>query len=149
MSVTNGSAPKASSSVVRGRPFAKGNPGRQAGSMNRATRVAASLLEGEAEAIMRKGIERALAGDGPMLKFLLSRLLPRERTGMLDLPKLEFADDVVEAIAKIMRAVAEGTISPSEAVQLAAIVKMNGEAIELADVVKRLDALEAKIKSYG
>ncbi len=42
-----------------GRPFAKGNPGRRRGSKNRTTLIAASLLEGEADEIVRKGLELA------------------------------------------------------------------------------------------
>ena len=63
----------------RGRPFANGNPGRKPGSKNRTTLVAAALLEGEAEELVRKAIELAKAGDVAMLKFLLERILPRER----------------------------------------------------------------------
>ena len=71
----------------RGRPFANGNPGRKRGSKNRTTVVASALLDGEAEELVRKAVERAKAGDGPMLKFLLSRILPRERLVKLDLPR--------------------------------------------------------------
>ena len=49
------------------------------GSKNRTTLVAAALLEGEAEELVRKAIELAKAGDVAMLKFLLERILPRER----------------------------------------------------------------------
>lgn len=146
---SNGSKSKISLPAVRGRPFANGNPGRRTGSKNRTTAVAQALLEGEAEALVRKGIDLALAGDSQMLKFFLGRILPRERTVSLDLPKLEFADDVVEATALITSAVAHGVISPSEGAALAAVVNANREAIDVADVVKRLDMLEAKVKGYA
>ena len=38
----------------RGRPFVNGNPGRRPGSRNRASVVAAALVEGECEELMRK-----------------------------------------------------------------------------------------------
>jgi hypothetical protein len=60
-----------------------------------------------------------------------------------------FADDAVEALGAIMDAVSEGNMSPSEAAALATLVKIYGEAIDMADVVKRLDALEAKITEAG
>ena len=44
--------PKATQ-ATRGRPFANGNPGRKPGSKNRATLVAAALLEGDAEELLR------------------------------------------------------------------------------------------------
>jgi len=91
-------------------------------------------------------VQLAKAGDVVMLKFLLGRLLPRERPIKLELPTMEFADDAVEAHAAIVRAVSDGLIGPGEAAALAALMTSYGRAIELADVVKRLDALEAQIK---
>ena len=45
-----------------------------------------------------------------------------------------------------MRAVSEGAITPSEGAALATIVKSYTDAIDNADVVKRLDALESEIR---
>ena len=72
--------------ATRGRPFAEGNPGRRPGSKNCSTLLAAALLEGETEALLRKAIQLARAGNVPMLKFLLSRTMPRDRLVKLDLP---------------------------------------------------------------
>ena len=72
--------------VPRGRPFAKGNGGRKLGSRNKTTQIAAALVEGEAKALVRKAKELVLAGDVTMLKFLLGRILPRERLIIIDLP---------------------------------------------------------------
>jgi len=132
--------------IPRGRPFAKGNSGRPPGSKNRTSLLAAALLEGKTEELVRKAVEVALGGDVAMLKYLLGRSLPRERLIKLDLTQMDFADDAVEALGRIMRAVAEGTISPSEAAALATLVKSCSDAIDMADVVKRLDSLEAQIK---
>ena len=129
----------------RGRPFANGNPGRKPGSKNRTTLVAAALLEGEAEELVRKAVELAKAGDVAMLKFLLGRLLPRERLIKLDLPRMEFADDAVEALG-IMCDVSEGRMTPSEGAAVAPLINFYTRAIDMADVVKRLDSLEAQIR---
>jgi hypothetical protein len=72
-------------SSARGRPFLKGNPGRKPGSKNRTTVIAAALLEGEAEALVRKAVELAKGGDRQMLKVLLGTLLPRGRLITIDL----------------------------------------------------------------
>ena len=61
------------------------------------------------------------------------------------MPQMEFADDAVAALGSIVRAVSEGSISPGEAADLANLVSSYGRAIDMADVVKRLDALEARI----
>ena len=132
--------------VARGRPFAEGNPGRRVGSKNRSSLVAAALLEGEKEALLRKAIDLALGGDVSMLKFLLSRLLPRERSIVIELPEMEFADDGVEALGAIMRAVSVGAISPDEGAKLATIVKLYTDAIDTSDVVTQLGAIEEQIK---
>ena len=52
-----------SATKTRGRPFERGNPGRPKGARNRATLAAEAILEGEAEALSRKAVERALEGD--------------------------------------------------------------------------------------
>ena len=132
--------------TTRGRPFPNGNPGRPPGSKNRSTLLAAALLEGKAEELVRKAVEVALGGDVAMLKFLLGRSLPRERLIKLDLPQMNFADDAVEALGHIMRAVSEGRISPSEAAALGTLVNSYTRAIDMADVVKRIDSLEAAIQ---
>jgi len=131
--------------AIRGRPFAKGNGGRRPGSKNRSSLFSEALLDGEKEQLVRKAYELAMAGDVPMLKFLLSRILPRERTIRIDLPRLEFADDAVEALGSILRAVSEGSISPGEGADLTNLVNSYARAIDMADVVKRLDALEGRI----
>jgi hypothetical protein len=129
----------------RGRPFAKGNAGRKPGSKNRITVVAGALLDCATEDLVRKAVEIAKAGDVPMLKFLLGRILPRERPIKLDLPPMNFADDSVVVLGAIFNAVTEGRITTSEGAALASLVDSYSRAIDLADVVKRVDALEAKI----
>ena len=135
--------------ATHGRPFAKGNPGRKPGSRNRATMVAAALQDGEAEALRRKSVEVALAGNALLLKFFAERLYPRERLICLELPAMEFADDAVEALGAVVRAVSEGKISPSEGAALASVIKSYTEAIQLADVVRRMDKIEAQISGIA
>ena len=136
-------------SATRGRPFAKGNSGRKPGSKNRTTVVAAALLEGEAEELVRKAVDIAKAGDVVMLKFLLSRILPRERAINLDLPAMNFADDAVAVLGAVFDAVTEGRITASEGAALASLIDTYTRAIDMADVVKRLEFLESKINGGG
>jgi hypothetical protein len=131
---------------VRGRPFAKGNSGRPVGSKNRSTIFARAALESEADALLRKAVELAKGGDVPMLKFLLGRMLPRERLINVNLPQMEFVDDAVEALGQIAQAVSEGQITPGEGASLATLVNSFSKAIDNADLVARIDALEAKLK---
>jgi hypothetical protein len=115
----------------------KGNPGRKPGSKNRSSLVAAALLEGKKEQLIRKAIELATGGDMQMLRFLLSRILPRERLIKLDLPQLDLADDAVEALGDITGAVSEGMISPSEGAALATLMNSYARAIDVTDLVRR------------
>jgi hypothetical protein len=54
-----------------------------------------------------------------------------------------FADDAIEALGGITHAVAEGTIAPGEG---AALATLHTRAIDVADLIKRVDKLEAKTK---
>jgi hypothetical protein len=57
-----------------------GNPtGQPRGSMNRATRAAELLLDGEATALTRKAVELALAGDPAALRLCLDRTVASRR----------------------------------------------------------------------
>ena len=71
---------------TRGRPFVAGNSGRKPGSKNKTTLVAESLLEGETEELVRTAVALAKGGDVAMLKFLLGRILPKERSVRVELP---------------------------------------------------------------
>jgi hypothetical protein len=68
--------PRKNAGKTRGRPFQQGNPGRPKGAQNRTTRLIEALLEGEAEAIGRKCIERAKEGDPVALRLAMERIAP-------------------------------------------------------------------------
>jgi hypothetical protein len=129
----------------RGRPFHAGNPGRKPGSKNRTTLVAEALLKGEEVALVRKAIEIAKAGDGPMLKFLLDRILPKERPVVVELPPMDRAYDAVDALATIIDAVGTGRIAPSEGSALASLVDTYARTINVTDLELRLDNIEKKL----
>jgi hypothetical protein len=135
--------------AVRGKPFREGNSGRPPGSKNKGSLILAALSDGDKEELVRKGLQLAKAGDVATLKFFLSRILPRERPIRIDLPQMEFADDAVEALGAIARAVSEGSITPGEGADLANLVNSYSRAIDIADLVKRNDALEAKIRGLA
>ncbi len=84
-----------------------------------------ALLDGEAEALTRKAIEKALAGDSLALRLCLDRIAPprRDRPTPFDLPALREAADAREAFAAVVRAVAEGELTLSEAATLAGLIE--------------------------
>jgi hypothetical protein len=130
---------------TRGRPFAEGNPGRKAGSKNRVTLVL-EALHGETSELVRKAFDSANAGNGPMLRFFLGILLPKDRMISIELPELTAATDAVDAMAIIVKAVATGQISPSEGAQVAALVTAFVKALHVADLEKRLSTVEKTLE---
>lgn len=133
----------------RGKPFRKGvsgNPaGKPKGSRHRATMFAEQLLDGEAEAIVRRVIEKAKNGDPIALRLCLDRILPprRNRPVHVELPELASASDASKAMAAITATVARGELTPTEAAELSSVIAAYVKAIEATEVERRLQALEA------
>jgi hypothetical protein len=129
-------------------PFQKGqsgNPrGRPLGARNRATQAIEVLLDGEAEAITRKAVELAKAGDTVALRLCLDRLAPvrKDRPVNFALPAIETTADLPKASGALLEAVASGELTPSEAAELGKVVEAHVRAIEVTDVAARLEALE-------
>jgi hypothetical protein len=118
----------------RGRPFPEGNPGRQPGSQNRATRAAAAMLEGEVEELMRTAVDAAKDGNVVMLKLLLSPILPKGLPVRVELPPTDGDFDPVAAMGAILNAAVSGQILPSEAAGLASIVTGYARAIDVTEL---------------
>ena len=94
-----------------------GNPaGRTPGCRNQASRIAETLLDGEAEALTRKAVTLALDGDTLALRLCLDRVIAprRDRPVQFALPPIADVADVANAMAAITAAVAEGAITPGE-----------------------------------
>jgi Family of unknown function (DUF5681) len=142
----------------RGRQFEpgrSGNPnGRPKGSRNRITRALEELIDGKAEALVAKAIEKGLNGDSSMLRALLSRTVParRARTVELELPSIETAADAPAASAAVLAACSCGEISPAEADAIMALIRTHVHIIKAMDLEARLSALatdlEAKLSTF-
>jgi Family of unknown function (DUF5681) len=134
----------------RGRPFPKGrsgNPrGRPQGARNTATVIAEQLLDGEAEALTRKAIQKAKQGNIVALRLCLDRILPprRERPIAFALPQLKTPKDAAQAMAAIAAGLASGAVTPSEAAELANVVDAFTRVFAASDFDSRLTALEQK-----
>lgn len=129
------------------KPGQSGNPsGKPKGAKNKATLMAQGLIDGQAGALVKKAIELALAGDGPVLRAVLDRLCPAKRDApiLVTLPKIESAADLPAVTAAILDGVSKGQLTPSEAQALAGLVEAHRKAVELADIELRLAALEAR-----
>lgn len=126
-----------------------GNPaGKRQGSRNRATKDLDQLLAGEADAITRKAIDLALAGDTVALRMCLDRIAPARKARHIrfDLPAIESPTDAVRANAALVAAVAAGELTPSEATEMSRLVDNVTRALETTDLAARIARLEESMK---
>jgi hypothetical protein len=133
---------------TRFQPGQSGNPeGRPKGSRNRATLALESLLDGEAEALTRKAIELALGGDMTALRLCLDRILParKDRPVTFEMPAIENAADAKMASAALLAAVSAGNLTPSEAAEVGKLIDAYLKAIEVTEVLARLEKLEQRL----
>ena len=141
-----GTAPEnAGRNQGRFRKGQSGNPrGKLKGTRNRATRLAAALLEGEAVALVRKAIDLAKAGDVTALRLCVERLVAKrtERTIEFEMPTISEPKDAIGALSQIMEGVGRGELTASEAGSLVSLIEATLKAFEVCDFDRRLSALE-------
>lgn len=147
-------APSIAANKPRGRPFPKGQSGNPAGkpkgTRHAATLAAEMLLDGESEALTRKLIALAHAGDRVALRLCLDRIVPprRERPLVFDLPPLETMADALAAMQRIAEGVAQGELSESEVKTLVALVDSFITGCGQFEYETRLAELEKEIAEF-
>jgi hypothetical protein len=106
--------------------------------------LAEALIDGQAENLVRKGLELALAGDVSMLRTMLGFILPtkRDRHLTLTLPPIETAQDALLASRTIVQAVASGELSPAEGAEMSRAIELHIKLVEVVDLETRLTELE-------
>jgi hypothetical protein len=124
---------------TRGRPFQKGNCGRPPGSRNKATLAAELILDGEAENLTRKAVERALKGDTQALRLCLDRLIAprRERLVRFELPPIQNAADAALAAAELLAAASRAELSLEEAESALRVVEAYVKLLVTQDFEER------------
>jgi hypothetical protein len=135
-----------SAAIARGRPFAKGNPGRPKGVRHRSTLVCEKLMRDDAKEIVQAVIVAAKAGDMVAAKIVLDRISParKGRPIHFELPEARSVDDVAAALAAVVRAMADGELTPDEAALVASVLEMRRKSIETIELENRLRTLEMK-----
>ena len=118
---------RSGNSARRFKPGQSGNPAgrpRGSGRFRGGARVAAMLLDNEAERLARTAIEMALAGDPVAVRFCLGRLIGARRGQPMildapeDFPPVAAPADFTAAVTAVTAALAEGRITPAEALSL-------------------------------
>lgn len=94
-------------------------------------------------------------GDVQAVRLLIERVLGKPRPqalqgGAVDIPEgLETTADVVAAANTLLKAVAEGTLSPEDAQRAAALVETARKTLETEELDKRLIAIEEELRRRG
>jgi hypothetical protein len=125
-----------------------GNPaGRPAGSRNKTTLVCEQLLEGEAEELIRKLVEKAKEGNIQALGMCLDRLLParKERCINLESRPISSLHDLAIQFQDVIAAVADGKITPGEGESMSNILTSQAQTLERVNLEQRVSELEAQI----
>ncbi len=126
--------------------FTNGNAGRPKGARNKATQAVLALLEGEAEALSRKAVQMALAGDGVALRLCLDRIAPSRKDSPVQfaMPRMTTAQDAAQAAGAVLEAVSVGDLTPTEGAQVMGLVDSYRRTLEVTELEARLAALEGR-----
>jgi len=89
------------------------------------TRAAAALLDAQAPMLAEKAVELALGGDPVSVRFCLGRILGARRGQPVEfaLPPIEKHGDMGAAVGAIAVAVAEGRLTPHEALAVSRMLE--------------------------
>ena len=119
--------------------FATGNSDRPRGSRNKASIAIESLLQGQAEALTQTAVQSVA------LRLCIERIAPapKDQPVSFSLPNINNALDASEAAGSILTAVSEGELTPIEATRVMGLIDSYGRTLELTEIERRLQALEA------
>ena len=131
---------------TRGKPFVPGNPGKPKGARHKTTLIAEKLMQDDAEKIVKAVIEAAQKGDMTAARIVLNRIAPARRDNPVsfELPKIERPSDAVAANAAILSAVADGNLTPGEALEVSKLIEGFVKTLEVAELEQRIARLEEK-----
>ena len=123
--------------------------GRPPGARNRASLAVEALMDGEAEGLARKAIEKALDGDTTALRLCLERIAParKERAIRFSLPRAVTAEEAEKAGAALIAAVADGALTSGEAAPVMALLVAQKGLIESGELSRRMAAIEAQLRT--
>lgn len=143
----------ASKAAVKGaKGFQKGtsgNPkGRPPGSRNKATLAVESMLDGECEAITKKCLEMAKAGNPAAMRMVMDRIAPprKARPILLELPYIQTASDLLDAYDAIIEAMAQGELTPDELGQELSLIDAKRKIIETVLLAERVEKIEEHLR---
>lgn len=107
-----------------------------------------AMLHDAAPHLMQALIQKAMDGDVRALSLCMDRIYPvvRDRRLKLHLQRITGPKDLCTALDTLTQSMAEGDISPSEALTVTGTLKAMAEAFHAGDIAERLDAIEERLK---
>lgn len=108
-----------------------------------------ALLEGSIEQLITKAIGMALKGDVAAMRLCLERIFPvrKDRLIRLDLPPVETAGQVSEAVSAILTAIGEGQITPGEGEMMTNILAAKTKILAREDWERRIESTFAELQA--
>jgi len=131
-------------------PGQSGNPaGRPKGSVNKSTRLRLRF-EKELPTVMKRVITAALDGDMQAAKLVIDRCIPtlRPEAASVTIPGVMGAS-LSDRVGAVLDAVAEGRLPPDVGASILSALANVSRTIEVADISRRLDLLEAEKNGTG
>jgi len=126
------------------KPGESGNPdGRPKGAKDKRTQYR-ELFEPHADGLIEKVIEMALAGDTTCLKMCIDRLVSPFRAKDTTVTLDDIEGSLTEKGEKIINAMGEGELSPSDASSMLSALAAQARIIEIEELEKRVSDLEAR-----
>ncbi len=123
-----------------------GNPaGRKKGVPNKVSRKVIERLAEHGDELLDVVLSKAAEGDMTALKLCLERLCPAMKEFPLpavNLPDIEGPEDLPKATGALLQAASSGALTPSALAALSTALKVHVDAIQTADLAKRVQALE-------
>lgn len=138
-----------SANAGRWQPGQSGNPkGSKKGSRNKASLATENLFLDEGERLTRKCINLALNGNIPALRLSIERICPVRRSSPIKIdgmPRIDKVDDMNKLTGFLLDAISSGKLSLIDAEILSRVMDKHSKSLEVTQLVKRIEELEAKI----
>ncbi len=130
--------------------FQKGQSGNPAGpakgTRHKITLLAEKVIQDRQGDILEAVVQKATEGDPTAMRLCVERIIPlrKGRPVVFDLPAIETAADVANALGAIAGAMAAGELTPDEAGAVAGVLEAKRRAIETVEHEERLRKLEER-----
>ena len=133
-------APRISRPNRRGRPFAKGNPGRPKGARNKLTIMREALTDQRADAVVQLAIAGNRLATVAVMEQLLGPAVPPTVAEFTE--PLPSAHHAAAAMQTVLRLVCEGALGPAEGLRLTRQINRGWRRSRKAQVARMLAVVE-------